>query len=335
MTPQRKYSYIVADDEYSIIKILTDILNIHPDTSKIVPAKDGLEALEIFKEDKIDVIITDILMPRLSGIELVKEVKQINPDVQIIVVSAFGDIDLVREAMRCGAYDYVLKPFNIDDIMLAVNRTIERLKFLDEQKNYVKILETKVRETTESLNKGFLNSLYTLVNALEARDQYTHLHSRSVSEYAVKIANMMNLDDERVKNIEIAGFIHDIGKIGIPDSILLKPARLTAEEFDFVKRHPEIGFTIIQPSMGENRDVMDFVICHHERFDGGGYPHGLKGEKIPVVSRVATLADSFDAMTSDRLYRKGLGIDEAIEDIKKNSGSQFDPEISKIFIDSL
>jgi response regulator RpfG family c-di-GMP phosphodiesterase len=172
-------------------------------------------------------VITDILMPIMSGIDLIKQVKVINPDAQILVESAFSDIDLVREAMRMGAYDYILKPFTIDDMMISINRLIERLKFIEEKKNYVAMLERKIKETTIQLQNGFLDTLSSFVYALEVRDSYVHSHSQNVSKYSTIIAKEMKLDPVTIDDINIAGILHDIGKIGIPDAISRSPPNWT------------------------------------------------------------------------------------------------------------
>lgn len=330
---KNKFTYLVVDDENTIVKIITDILNIHPETSHIYTAHDGEEGLHLYQDNKIDVVITDVIMPRMTGIELIHSLKKIDSDVQVIVQSAFSDIELIRDAMRSGAYDYVIKPFTIDDMMVVINRILERIRFINEKKQYILDLEKKVEETTRSLKSNFLDTLSTLITALEARDQYTHRHSQNVSSYAFHCAREMGWDETRLENIREGAILHDIGKIGVPDSILLKPSGLSSDEYAVVKEHPEIGRNIVYPSMHQNQDIIHFIHSHHERFDGKGYPQGLKGDNIPEIARIANLADSFDAMTTDREYRKKMSIDEAIEEIRKNRGAQFDPEISTIFIE--
>lgn len=332
---QERFNYLIAEDEFAIAKIITDMLNIHPNTSMVLTAQNGLEALEIYKQHNIDIVITDILMPHMSGIELIKRIREINPDAQILIESAFSDIDLVRDAMRNGAYDYVLKPFTIDDMMSAIDRLIERIRFLNERKDYVKLLEQKVHENTRRLKNNFVETLSALVFALSVRDKYTHSHSMNVAQLSVNIGERIGMSSEQVENMRIAGIMHDIGKIAIPDSILLKPAKLTDAEYETIKTHSAIGKDIIFSSMRDNPDVIDFVHFHHERFDGRGYPRGLSGEDIPLVARVACLADSFDAMSNDRLYHQKKTLDQAIEEIKLNFGKQFDPEIGNVFVDFL
>lgn len=335
MNNQKRFTFLVADDEYPVVKIICDILTLHPSTVSIFTANDGEKALQLYKNNKIDIVITDILMPRLSGLELIKKLKEVDGDSHIIVVSAYNNIDLVREAMRNGAYDYILKPFAVDEIMFSVNRVIDRLKLLDEKKTYVTSLETAVKDATENLHQSFFDTLKAILNALEARDKHTLEHCNNVAIYSEKIARKLSIEKNRIQNINVGGVLHDIGKIGVPDSILLKSSKLSAEEYSIIKSHPETGKKIILPILNNNPDIMDIIYYHHERFDGTGYPEGLKGESIPLVARIAAIANAYDSMISDRSYQKAKSLDEALEDIKANRGTQFDPEIAKVFIDTL
>jgi putative two-component system response regulator len=332
MDKSKKYSFLVVDDEFPIIKIISDILTIHHSVERIHTAPNGVEGLEIYKNNPIDFVITDILMPQMSGIDLIKKLIEYNPDAQIIVVSAFSDIDLVRDAMRNGAYDYILKPFSIEDMMTAINRIIERREFVEERKHYIKKLEAKVAETTIDLRGKYLSTLSTLVFALEARDRYTHDHSQNVSRFSIGLGKAIGLPASELSLVKEGGILHDIGKIGVPDSILLKPAGLTDDEYEVIKQHPTIGKNIVFPALKEHQISMDVVYCHHERFDGRGYPDGLKGEKIPFHARIAAIADAFDAMTSKRIYRSNRSVDEAVEEIKNCRGAHFDPELADQFI---
>ncbi|NPV02336.1 MAG: response regulator [Brevinematales bacterium] len=335
MDKSKKYSFLVVDDEFPIIKIISDILTIHPSVERIYNAQNGIEGFDVYKNNFVDFVITDILMPQMSGIELIKKLIEFNPDAQIIVVSAFSDIDLVREAMRSGAYDYILKPFSIDDMMTAINRIIERKEFVEERKHYVHQLEEKIAVTTSDLRGKYLSTLSTLVFALEARDRYTHDHSQNVSRFSIGLGKAIGLPASELSLVQEGGILHDIGKIGVPDSILLKPAALTSDEYEVIKQHPTIGKNIVFPALKEHQISMDVVYYHHERFDGKGYPTGLKGDKIPFHARIAAIADAFDAMTSKRIYRSNRSIDEAIEEIKACKETHFDPELAEQFINNI
>jgi putative two-component system response regulator len=332
---QKKYNFLVADDEFPIVKIISDILTLHPSTNAIFSANDGERALQMYKNNKVDIVFTDILMPRLSGIELIRQLKELNSDVHIIVVSAYSNIDLVRDAIRNGAYDYILKPFSVDEIMFSVNRIIDRLKLLDEKANYVASLEKRVAEVTESLQNSFFDTLNVILNALEARSRHTLDHSNRMAAYSGKLAIAAGLNEKIIAGIRVAGVLHDIGKISIPDEILLKPGQLTPEEYEVIKTHPVIGKKIVLPILNRNQDILDIIFHHHERFDGKGYPDGLAGKNIPLTARIAMIANSYAAMTMESCYKGIKSKEEAIAELKKESEKQFDPKLVNVFIDKV
>ncbi len=328
----KKYNYLVADDEFPVQKIICDILAIHPNTISIYTANDGEKAFQLYLSNDIDIVITDVLMPRLSGLDLIKKIKETNPEASIIVVSASSNLDIVREALRNGAYDYIIKPFSVDDIMFSINRIIERLKLIEEKKNYLISLEEEIAEVTKRLQSSFFDSLRLIINSLELKDKTMSSHSKNVAKYSEKLALVLNIEQERVENIKIGGFLHDIGKIGIPDNILSKPSFLDLDEFGLIKNHTVLGKKIVEPMINREDDILHFIYYHHERYDGKGYPEGLKGEEIPQVARIAAIANAYDAMTSDRPYKKAKSKKEALVELKANSGLQFDPEMVKRFI---
>ncbi len=328
----RKYNYLVADDEPNILKIISDILTLHPNTLSVFTAKDGEKALQIYMNNNIDIVITDVLMPRISGLDLIKKIRELNHDANIIIVSASSNLNVVREALRNGAYDYILKPFSLDDIMFSVNRIIERLRLLEEKKSYLDSLELEIGEVSKKLKSSFLDALRVIINALEVKDKTIKIHSLNVAKYSIKLASAIGLSGDVMDNIETGSFLHDIGKIGIPDNILMKPTALTKEEFEIIKKHPVLGRQIIEPMFGKNEDIINIIYYHHERYDGGGYPEGLQGDKIPLVGRISALVNSYDAMISEKPYRKPKIREEAVIEITKNMGTQFDPDLSKEFI---
>lgn len=334
---KQKYNYLVVDDEASISRILIEMLSLDSSVKTIFSAKDGMEALDILKNNQIDILFTDVLMPRLSGIELIKEARKIYDDtqLQIVVISAFNDMQLLRDAMHYGAYDYILKPFTIDDIMHVTHRILERIQLILHKKNYLASLEQKVQEATKERNKAFFASFTAMVMAIDARDKYTHMHSENVAKYSVQIGKLLSLSETELDHLKIAGILHDIGKIGIPDSILFKPGRLTEQEFQIIKTHPTLGKDIVEPTMKDFPNIVDFVFDHHERFDGKGYPRGLKGDQLPLFGKISNIADAFDTMLSKRVYKEAKSMDDIIEDIRGNLGAQFDPEIGKIFLEAL
>lgn len=334
MDHQNKYNFLIVDDEFPILKIISDILTIHPNTTKIYTANDAEKAIDIFKTNQVDIVITDILMPKLSGIDFIKKLKSISNEVHIIIVSGLNNIDMVRQAMRIGAYDYIIKPFSVDEIMFSVNRVIDRLKLLDERKRYVNSLEKGIADATEQVKKSFFDSLTSLMRILEIRDKSTADHSRNVQEYSMKLGRMLKLDDIRMERLRIGCELHDIGKIAIPDTILNKETLLTEKEYEIVKNHPVWGKNVVLPISSNNPEVLDAVYSHHERFDGRGYPLGLSGDGIPLFARIVAIADAFDSMTGFRTYKEVKTRDQALEEIRKLGGAQFDPELAKLFTQS-
>ncbi len=332
MAANRKYNYLVADDETNVQKVICDILAIHPSTLSVFTASDGEKAYQLYTNNKIDIVITDVLMPRMSGLDLIKKIREYNPEANIIIVSASSNLNIVREAMRNGAYDYIIKPFSVDDIMFSINRIIERLKLLDEKTIYLESLEDRISEVTKKLNNSFLDALKVILNALKIKDRTIYIHSQNVADYSVKIARAIAIEEKRIEDIRTGAILHDIGKIGIPDSILLKPSVLTPAEFDIIREHAVIGRDIVKPMFGFKPDILDIIYYHHERYDGKGYPEGLKGEEIPVAGRLAAVANAFDAMITERPYKAMKSIDEAAEELKINKGTQFDPGIIDEFI---
>jgi len=225
----------------------------------------------------------------------------------------------------------VTKPFNLVEVMMSVDRALEKRSLLLANREYRMRLEEKVDQQTEEIRLTFLGAVKALAEALEAKDPYTNGHSMRVTELAVTLAHEYGLSEEEQQRIRLAGLVHDIGKIGVPEKILHKPDRLTEQEFDFIKEHPGMGERILRPIIND-REVLAIVRHHHERFSGGGYPEGLAGEDIPLGSRLMSVADAYDAMTSTRPYRKALSPEKATGQLMANRGSQFDPEIVDLFM---
>ena len=330
---------LIVDDEPNIREYVKELLE-EQGGYEIITASNGKEALELFlkNRDKIAIIMSDIKMPVMDGLEFLKEVKLIEPDAVVIMISALNDIKSAINAMDRGAYTYITKPFKMSELLIVVKRAIEKRKLLIENKRYQLHLEELVKARTKELEKAykeldevFNSTLLTLVNALDARDTETEGHSERVTYYTLELAKNMGIKDEKfLKTLKIAALLHDIGKIGIPDGILRKPGKLTEEEWQIMKQHPMLGYKILK-NIKQLKDVAEIVLHHHERYDGTGYPAGLKGEEIPLGSRIFSVADTIDAMTSDRPYRKALSFEETAEELKKWSGKQFDPKVVEAF----
>lgn len=327
---------LIVDDETSVREVLAQKLS--REGYECVTSPSTADALRKMAEDNFPLILSDIKMVGKDGIELLREVKEREPDTQVIMVTAVVDAQRAVEAMKLGAYDYVTKPFDLEDVAISVKRALEKRRLIIENRQYQQTLERKVREKTKELSKRnrqiqllLFNVIKTLAYTLEAKDRYTEGHSRRVAENAALMAQHLGLAKKDVENIRLAGMLHDIGKIGIREVSLNKPDRLTAEEYDEVKRHPLIAEHILEP-IEELDGIIDNIKHHHERYDGKGYPSRLKGETIPLGARILAVADCFDAMTSVRPYRPALSVREVLKQIEDGAGSQFDPEIVKIFL---
>jgi len=306
---------LVADDESSIAESLRAFLE--GIGYRVSTAADGRQALAIFRERLMPLVISDINMPLLDGHELLREIKAVAPETEVIIVTGFATVDGAVSAIKDGAYDYIIKPFRIATIQHTVEKAL----------NHRALILENMR-----LQENSLNVLRTMVNVLEQRDSYTAGHSRRVTEIAMAIAARLELSEEDTKTLRLAGMIHDVGKIGIEDTILRKPGRLTDEEFAAIRTHPERGVQIIEP-LDFLKGALPIVRHHHECFDGRGYPAGLKGEAIPLGARIVAIADTYDAITSSRAYRRARSQDAALSEIERCSGTQFDPELASLFVE--
>lgn len=333
----KREKILIADDEADIRELLGDFLE--SEGYECILAVNAFEALEKYKvHNDIDLVMSDIRMPGKTGLELLSDIKEIDDDVMVIMISAVKDIESAISAMSKGAYDYVAKPFKLTEVVLIAKKAIEKRKLILQNKEYQRSLERMVAERTielqnalEALDKTYIFTLRALVTALDTRDEETQGHSMRVVKYTLKLAELMNWGDkERLKNLEYGALLHDIGKIGIPDAILKKPGKLTKDEWDVMKTHPEVGYKILH-KIEFLEEPSQIVLHHHERFDGSGYPTGLKGHDIPIGSRIFAVADTVDAMTSERPYRAALSFEDASGELLKYSGIQFDPVVVDVF----
>jgi putative nucleotidyltransferase with HDIG domain len=300
---------LVADDEVSILESLEAFL---AGLGYVVhTARDGREALAVFRERRPPLVVSDINMPFLGGHELLLEIKALAPETEVVIITGFATIDGAVRAIRDGAYDYIIKPFRIATIQHTVEKALGHRSLVLENRR---------------LQENSLNVLRTMVNVLEQRDSYTAGHSRRVTEIALAIAVRLGLPEAERKTLRLAGLIHDVGKIGIEDTILRKPGRLNDEEYAAIRTHPDRGVQIIEP-LDFLRGTIPIIRHHHECFDGRGYPAGLAGEAIPLGSRIIAIADTYDAITSSRAYRRARSEAEALAEFERCSGTQFDPEL--------
>jgi putative nucleotidyltransferase with HDIG domain len=334
MTDQR---ILVVDDEDAIRDVMCSILtqsgfNCQPITS-------GHEALEILRtDDGISIVLSDLIMEGMDGLTLLSRMQQEHPDIPVVMVTAVHDISVALAAIRNGAYDYLLKPFEKEQLLAMVRRALETRRLKRENLDYQTKLEALVSARTEMLRKALADlersydiTLEALGDALDLKDAETEGHSKRVTAFTIAIARAMELPQDRVRIIARGAFLHDVGKMAIPDAILRKPGRLSPEEQAIMREHALLGYQMLRkiPFLQEASDI---VYSHQERYDGSGYPRGLKGDQIPLGARIFALADTFDAMTSDRPYRAAQSISSGRREIERNSGKQFDPEVVKVFL---
>lgn len=290
------------------------------------------EALDILNGNReIALIISDMKMPGKSGMELLAEAKSKFPDTAVIIATAVNETATAIECMKQGAYDYLTKPFKLDEVSFSIWRALDKRRLQLENREYRQHLETKVEQQAEKIRASFFNAITALAHALDAKDGYTAGHSQRVSEIAVGIGIELDLSHEQLESLRLAGMVHDIGKIGIDGTILHKPGILSPEERMEMEKHPAIGEHILLPVV-EDSSILAMVRNHHERWDGGGYPDRLAGTGIPLGARILALADTFDAMTSERPYRIANSMDFAVSEITRCSGCQFDPSVVEGFL---
>lgn len=320
---------LVVDDEPSITLALATKLR--REGYHCVTASSGEEALAAFSADAFDLVITDVRMPGLSGIDLLKHVKAHDSEVQVIVMTAYAEVSFAVEALRLNADDYLLKPFDIDELSHSVARALEHRRLLRENRAYRQHLEERVQEQARQIERLFLEGLVALAGAIEARDPYTGGHLEQVTRLALAVGTELGLGPDRMRALWLGALFHDIGKLAIPDSVLNKPGKLTEEEYELMKTHVERGLRLIE-GVSYLEPARAAILHHHERWDGKGYPKGLRGEEISIEGRILAVVDAFDAMLGDRPYRKGRSEDEAVEELKRCAGTQFDPAVVDAFL---
>ncbi len=323
------YKIIVVDDETGIIDSLSVFLK--RTGYEITGVTNPLDAIELVKKEHFDLMLLDFIMTPIHGDQVVEEIRKFNKELYILLLTGHKDLAPPLETIkRLDIQGYCEKSDKFDQLLLLIESGIKAI----EQMNVIKKINNELKETNEKLENAYLETIQTLRFTVEAKDSYTRGHSDRVSEYSVLLGKYLNLSEEDLHLLKVGGLFHDIGKIGVPDSILLKTAKLTDDEYSEIKNHPTIGAHILSNATIFEK-ALPIVKHHHERYDGHGYPSKLVGEAIPYLARIATVADSFDAMTSRRTYRDSLPIDIVKQEIEKNKGTQFDPNITDVFLDIL
>src|SRR5208283_3888580 len=334
MIEEQTANILIVDDEPDIGRIISSWLRTAG--YGCVTATTGEQALELLQSQSFQLVVSDIMMPGMSGIDLLTFIKDLFPEVAVILVTAVDDRKTAIMTLELGAYGYVIKPFDRNEILINVANALERRRLTLLSREYEQSLESEVREKTSEIREREEEIVLRLISASGFRDDETGAHIRRIGLYASVIAKDIGWNQGSVSDIRLAAAMHDVGKIGIPDSILLKPGKLTPEEFEVMKKHTTIGARILH---GSNFEVVkvarEIALSHHERWDASGYPHGLGGEAIPESARIVAVVDVYDSLVSDRVYRPAFPENEALAMIKEEKGRHFDPKILECFFDSL
>lgn len=320
---------LIVDDEYSGRQTLESVLD--GDGYNIEMAENGFEALEKVRAIQPDVILLDIMMPGMTGFEVCEKIRS-DPhvaEIPIIVLTALDDRDSLLNALKAGADDFITKPFDRYELrarLLGITK-LNRYRKLVQERSNLQDAHSKLLQAYEATIEGWSH-------AMDLRDRETEGHSERVTELTVEMAKAMNMDEDELTQIRRGALLHDMGKLGIPDHILHKPGSLTDEEWDVMKKHPQHAYNMLFP-VEYLRPALDIPHCHHEKWDGTGYPRGLRGEEIPIAARIFAVADVWDALTSDRPYRSAWTKEKALEYIREQSGKHFDPKIAEMFINHI
>jgi len=325
---------LIVDDEVEITEILADLLS---EEYACLRAASAEEALAHLHESEFQLVISDITMPGMSGLDMIPHIKALSPDTVVVMISGMQTVESAIGALRLGAFDYLMKPFDLRQVEAVVKRALEHHDLVVAKQRYENHLEELVEQRTVELDKAlnslegaYRSTLKALTAALETRDSETHGHSERVVTYSLRLGREYGLSSEAMKALEFGSLLHDIGKIGVPDSILRKPAKLTEEEWVRMREHPLHGQQILR-GIEFLEGAARVVAQHHEKWDGTGYPLGLRREEIDINARIFAVADAFDAITSDRVYRRGKPYEAAAQELDDWAGRQFDPKIVEAF----
>jgi response regulator RpfG family c-di-GMP phosphodiesterase len=325
---------LIVDDEVEITEILADLLT---EEYECLRAASAEEALTRLTESEFQLVISDITMPGMSGLDMIPHVKELSPDTVVVMISGMQTVESAIGALRLGAFDYLMKPFDLRQVEAVVKRALEHHDLVVAKQRYENHLEELVEQRTVELDKAlnsleaaYRSTLKALTAALETRDSETHGHSERVVTYSLRLGREYGLSSDEMKSLEFGSLLHDIGKIGVPDSILRKPAKLTEEEWVRMREHPLHGQQILR-GIEFLEGAARVVAQHHEKWDGTGYPFGLRQEEIDICARIFSVADAFDAITSDRVYRRGKPYEAAAQELDDWAGRQFDPKVVEAF----
>ncbi len=335
MTQNETINILIVDDESLVRDVLCRILA--TEGYNVVGSEDGERALTLLESTEFHLVVSDIMMPGMSGLDLLEAITRLYPEVAVLMLTGMNDRNVGKQALRMGAYGYLIKPFRRNEVTINVANALQRrkLNLLSAQRE--KALADQVQESIREVRAREQEMVLRILSAVSHRDQETGTHTRRVGLYASVIAAAIGWETEQVNNIRLAAPLHDVGKVGIPDNILLKPGRLTAEEFDIMKKHCTIGAKMLDGTpVAPLRIARNIALSHHERWDGSGYPHGLCGEAIPECARVVAIVDVYDALVHDRIYRPAFPEHKAVSIMMEdNRKGLYDPKIFEAFLDNL
>jgi putative nucleotidyltransferase with HDIG domain len=334
--PSEPTKILIVDDDVSVRDVIAVLLGEEGYSCTAVSSAEA--ALDAARQADYPLVISDVRMPGRDGFWLLERIRDKHPDTAVVMLTAYGDTEAAVECLRNGAADYLLKPPKVTELIRAIERALGRRRLELARQKYRRSLENRVREKTAELSRAlsdleatYSQTLWSLVAALDAREHETGDHSQRVVRYSLAIARRVGLDERELPDLGRGALLHDIGKIGVPDAILLKPGQLDEREWAEMRRHPQIGYEILRSIDFLERSAQ-VVLAHQERFDGRGYPHHLAGDQIPISARIFAIADTYDAMTSHRPYRQALSAEAARAEIARCAGTQFDPRCAEAFL---